>query len=209
MSDDHPARDTIDELIDELIDAVRRVDPAVAPMLDSGHSVTTHRLQPSGVHRGVEFVRLEVRLAHPGPSFVCAWTPDGVVVLRNPESMVELNRRVGLRLESPDQLAAYLRTWFALVDPTRGVVVETPDELPWSPSLLDLPGSSEDVAQASALVHPIRIEGSGDGRFRVVVSVLQRRTLQSRVLDVDAEGAVRIVASTDLLDELPVRATIR
>lgn len=205
MTNDALPAPEVAALIAELI----RTDPTLEPTFSGGRLVTGQRLEPSPVHLGVEFVRLVVYLPHPGPSIVCARTADGVVVLRNPDSMLELNRRIGLRLDSSDEVAAYLRVWFALVDPTRGRPIEAPDDLPWAPSLIDLPGMAEAMSQASALVHPMRIEPQGDGRFRVVMSVLERRTLQSRVLEVDADGSVEVITSTDVVRELPVKATVR
>lgn len=193
----------------ELVAEVIRTDPTTETALGGDRLVTGERLAASPLHPGVELVRLVVHLPHPGPAFVCARVTEGLVLLRNPASMNELNRSVGLQLRTADEVITYLGVWFALVDPTRGRPVTSPDDVPWAPSLLDLPGAPEAMGQASALVHPMRVEEIGGGRFRVVATVLERRTLQSRVLEVAADGAVEVVTSTDLLDELPVRAAIR
>lgn len=205
MTDDALPVPEVVALVAELI----RTDPTLEAALGGGRPVAGRRLAASPLHPGVEFVRLVVHLPHPGPSYVSARTPSGVVLLRNPDAMVELNRLTGLHLESLDDVAAYLRVWVSIVDPQRGQLIETPEQLRWAPSLLDLPGASEAKDLAAAHVHPVQVDPLGADRFRASATVLERRTLLQRDFEIDADGAVRTVESVVLVDGVPVKATIR
>ena len=198
---------TVDET-STLVDQLIGVAPTLAPVLRN-NTVEAERLADLASYTSVEFFRVRVVFRHPGPAFVCARTPDALVLLNDAPSIQRLNRLVGLRIEEPARAADYLRDWFRLQLHERSWIVESPDQLEFTPSATRLPGRQLIAEQAETLVHPMRVTGNPTDGFRAVATVMDQQTLQSCVIQVSSTGTVERVSTTDLLTDVPVPYALR
>lgn len=191
-----------------LVQQVIELAPNLTSVL-TDYPVQAERLADLPSYPEVEFSRIHVVLQHPGPTFVCAHTPTGPMLVDEASSIAELNRRVGLQLDDPDSVGDYLRDWFALQIHLRSWLAESPDQLEFSPSVIRLPGRQLVAEQAETLVHPMRVTGSAADGFRVVATVMDQQTLQSQVIGITSTGMVESISTTDLLTDVPVPYVLR
>ncbi len=194
---------------DEVVRELRAVAPVLARTLDHAQSITVDQLETQPAYPGVPFFAVTMIIGHRPVTHLCARTSSGLVRIGDPNSLVELNRLIGMRCDSPDSIARYLPTWFQLVGPKTEWIVESAVQFEWTAAAANDPELRAVAEQAATLVHPMRITEIEPGRFRVAATIMHQQTLQNRTLEVFDDGTVTDVSSTNLLTRVPVPFVLR
>lgn len=183
--------------------------PELATTMESATSTRVDRLSDESPYPGVEFFAVTMTISQRPVSHICARTGGQVMPVGDPTTIDELNRRVGLSLESPDAAASYLRSWFRLAGRSTDWIVESTDQFEWTPSASRDAELRAIAEQAKTLVHPLKSATAGSGEFQIEATVMHQQTLQSRVYLISVGGAVREMTSTNQLTRVPVPYVVR
>jgi hypothetical protein len=177
--------------------------------MEHAASVRVDRLSDESPYPGVEFFAVTMIVSQRPVSHVCARTGDQLMLVGDPTTVDELNRRAALNLESPDAAASYLRSWFRLAGRSTDWIIESADQFEWTSAASGDAGLLAIADQAQALVHPLKSAVKDSGGFQVEATVMHQQTLQSRVYEISVDGAISELSSTDRLTRVPVPYVVR
>jgi hypothetical protein len=180
---------------------IARVAPADAEMMRQ--HPTTATIESLPFYGRYRWVRVVISLeTHP---IAFDYADDGtraVVLGGTPEYIYRLNREEGLRL-TQDQVAPYVRFFFAITGDEGDTLVEQSVDAPWLPATETDEALMAARAAASERVRPLRVSASADG-YRVVAHVVQERQLVEWSLSVARDGQVDVLSTTVLIERIPV-----
>ena len=129
---------------------------------------------------------------------------DDLIVLGDPTRVDQLARRVGLHLETRDEVADYLRFWCRAASRHTEALVESPADFQWIPGVTTDPDLRAHADRAARLARHITVGHPAAGAFPAEVTMLDQRTLHLRQLHVGADGHVEEIGRQVLTDDAPV-----
>jgi len=145
---------------------------------------------------------IELRVADLG-------APSGEVMLLGDGATVDaLARRIGLRLETPEQATEYVRFWCRTATRHTEQLVETAADFQWIPGVTTDPDLRGHADRAAHLARKIAVGHPAAGAFPAEVTMLEQRTLHLRQLRVGVDGHVDEVSRVELERDVPVPYTL-
>jgi hypothetical protein len=191
---------------DERDDFVTRLAAVVglhSPAL-SDNPVYVFPLIGRPTYPGAALFDVEVHLRQRPLTFRVADCAGELIVLGSVEGVEELNRRVGLRLQSADEVVEYVRFWFWAAQRGGQLLVETEADPNW----LEATETDAEMGalrdRAAHLVRPVMVGHPAHDAYPAEATVLDQRTLELRHLRVHVDGHVDETIREPLMDNVPV-----
>lgn len=131
-----------------------------------------------------------------------------LIVLGDPTRVDHLARRVGLRLDTREEVADYLRFWCRAACRHTETLVESAADFQWVPGVTTDPDMRDRADRAAHLARHIAIGHPAGGAYPAEVTMLDQRTLHLRQLRVGFEGHVDEIGRHVLTDDVPVQYVI-
>jgi hypothetical protein len=129
---------------------------------------------------------------------------DELIVLGDQTRVDHLARRVGLHLDTREEVVDYLRFWCRAARRHTETLVESAADFQWIPGVTTDPDLRAHADRAARLARHIAVGHPAAGAFPAEVTMLDQRTLHLRHLRVGFDGHVDEISRQMLTDEVPV-----
>jgi len=187
----------------EPLPRIATVDPVHAETMKSWPTTFAYEALP--FYKRFRLLRATVAL--PSRPLVLEYVDDGALVVPlggGAKDIDKVNGLEALALEAT-QIGPYLRFFLAHSDPDAPArVVERPEDVPWLPSTRTEGAPRAARAAAESRLRALEVRPDPRGDFTTSATVLSGSTLRQDVYRVERKGAVRLVSSQTLLENIPV-----
>jgi hypothetical protein len=185
----------------DLVDRIAAADPGSGSLMRAHNSAFME--QPLPFYRRFRAVLITVRLPERPVELRFADDGNEAIPVASAAGIYAVNAREGLRLDA-DQVAPYFRFFYANTAGRTRYLVESGDRVPWFDAAdMDAELEQRKVA-ARALIRPINVVATSDGRFRVTATAIDQKTLLRLSYVVSADGRVEAAEPIELLEGIPV-----
>jgi len=178
---------------------VKAADPVHGASITTSASVSYEALP---WYERFRLLKVLVRLPHKPVLFRYADDGQEIVLLGTSQAIYSVNAKEGLRLAA-NQVPAYLRYFAENGEMSRTEIFEAPDEPRWLAAAAADPQMAQLKGAAQLLIHPVQVVPIGEA-FRAIATAIEDCQLLNLVLEVEADGRVREVSRSVLLEDVPV-----
>lgn len=133
---------------------------------------------------------------------------DELIVLGDPTRVDHLSRRMGLRLDTREEVVDYLRFWCRAACRHTETLVQSAADFQWIPGVTTDRELRARADHATHLARQIAVGHPAAGAFPAEVTMLDQRTLHVRQLRVGVDGHVDETGRQVLTDDVPVQYVI-